>query len=249
MADTPGANPLCLKAYADLLFLGIAKMNNLTELKSQLCDVCHTAWQLGWVAANDGNVSARVDANTLLCTPSGVSKREITPEMLILTDMEGNLIEGDRKPSTELPMHLCCYMERPDVGAVVHAHPPMSTSFAVANVPLDDYAMIETILTLGNVPIAPYAPPGTDQLPESIRPFLHDHDAILMRAHGALTVGKDLRTALYRMETLEHFAKITLCTKLLGGAKDLELPQINELIERRESFYHLTGKHPGYKKL
>ena len=224
-------------------------MPDVFALKNQLCDVCHTMYQLGWVAANDGNVSVLVGDGRILCTPSGLSKREITPEVLILTDGDGNLIEGDRRPSTELPMHLRCYRERPDITAVVHAHPPMSTSFAVANVPLDDYAMIESILTLGNVPIAPYAVPGTDQVPESIAELIRDHDALLLRAHGALTVGADLRTALYRMETLEHFAKITLCTKLLGGALDLSLPQIDELIHRRQDFYHLSGKHPGYKKL
>lgn len=224
-------------------------MTTLELLKIELCDVCHCMWEHGWVAANDGNVSALLDDQTILCTPSGISKREITPEMLIIVDPQGNLIAGDRKPSTELPMHIRCYRERPDIHAVVHAHPPMSTTFAVANVPLDDYAMIETILTLGSVPIAPYATPGTEQVPDSITPYLHNHDAILMRAHGAITLGKDLKTALYRMETLEHFAKITLFSKLLGGAKDLSIDQIQELIERRDSFYHLSGKHPGYEKI
>ena len=223
-------------------------MTNLNDIKSELCDVCYTMWDLGWVAANDGNVSALIDNDLILCTPSGVSKREITPDMLIIVDFEGRMVEGERKPSTELPMHIRCYRERPDVRAVVHAHPPMSTTFAVANVPLDDYAMIETILTLGSVPIAPYATPGTDQVPDAITPFLQQHDAILMRSHGAITLGKDLKTALYRMETLEHFAKITLFSKLLGGAKDLDRDQIDELIQRRDSFYHLSGKHPGYKK-
>ena len=223
-------------------------MTNTEQLKSELCDVCHCMWEHGWVAANDGNVSALLDNHHILCTPSGISKREVTPEMLIIVNENGNLVEGDRKPSTELPMHIRCYRKRPDIRAVVHAHPPMSTTFAVANVPLDDYAMIETILTLGAVPIAPYATPGTEQVPDSITPYLHNHDAILMRSHGAITMGKDLKTALYRMETLEHFAKITLFSKLLGGAKDLSRDQIHELIERRESFYHLSGKHPGYEK-
>ena len=224
-------------------------MGDSDELRFELCEVCHDMWHHGWVAANDGNVSTLLDNGHILCTPSGISKRDITPEMLIIVDRAGNLIQGDRKPSTELPMHLRCYQTRDDVRAVVHAHPPMSTSFAVADVPLDDYAMIETILTLGSVPIAPYATPGTDQVPDSIEPFLHNHDAILMRAHGAITLGKDLKTAFYRMETLEHFAKITLFSKLLGGAKELSRDQIDELIERRESFYHLSGRHPGYEKL
>ena len=222
---------------------------NIEELKSELCDVCHCMWQQGWVAANDGNVSVLLDDGQILCTPSGVSKREITPDMLIIVDREGHVISGERRASTELAMHLRCYKERPDVKAVVHAHPPMSTSFAVANVPLDEYGLIEAILNFGTVPIAEYAVPGSDEVPEVVAPWIVHHDAVLLRAHGALPVGCDLKTAYYRMESLEHFAKITLCTKLLGGAKELSRDQIDVLIDRRTSFYHLTGRHPGYEKL
>ena len=221
----------------------------LESIKEEMCDICHCMWQQGWVAANDGNVSALLEDGRVVCTPSGVSKREINPEMLLVVDREGRLLEGKGKVSTELPMHLRCYTERPDVRAVVHAHPPMSTTFAVADKPLDDYAMIESICVLGSVPVAPYAMPGTDEVPESIAPYLKNHDAILLRAHGSLTVGCNLRTAYYRMETLEHIAKITLYSKLLGGAKDLPRDDIDRLIERRTSFYRMTGAHPGYEKL
>lgn len=221
----------------------------LESIKEEMCDICHCMWQQGWVAANDGNVSALLEDGRVVCTPSGVSKREINPEMLLVVDREGRLLEGKGKVSTELPMHLRCYAERPDVRAVVHAHPPMSTTFAVADKPLDDYAMIESICVLGSVPVAPYAMPGTDEVPESIAPYLKNHDAILLRAHGSLTVGCNLRTAYYRMETLEHIAKITLYSKLLGGAKDLPRDDIDRLIERRTSFYRMTGTHPGYEKL
>lgn len=221
----------------------------LESIKEEMCDICHCMWQQGWVAANDGNVSALLEDGRVVCTPSGVSKREINPEMLLVVDREGRLLEGKGKVSTELPMHLRCYAERPDVRAVVHAHPPMSTTFAVADKPLDDYAMIESICVLGSVPVAPYAMPGTDEVPESIAPYLKNHDAILLRAHGSLTVGCNLKTAYYRMETLEHIAKITLYSKLLGGAKDLPRDDIDRLIERRTSFYKMTGAHPGYEKL
>ncbi len=220
----------------------------MQDLKEQLCDVCHSMWQQGWVAANDGNVSVRLDADRILCTPSGVSKRDITPDMLIIVDNAGQRLEGTLKVSTELPMHLRCYAERADVNAVVHAHPPMSTAFAVADKPLDSYAMIETICSLGAVPVADYAVPGTDEVPNAIAPWLAKHDAILLRAHGALTVGIDLKTAYYRMETLEHFAKISLYAHLLGGAKELDQNQIDTLIDRRNNFYHFTGRHPGYEK-
>lgn len=217
-------------------------------MKEALCDVCHRMWSLGWVAANDGNVSVLLDNGLILCTPSGVSKGDMKPDMVLTVDRLGKVIEGTGRPSTELAMHLRCYAERGDVKAVVHAHPPYSTAFAVANRALDDYAMIETICSLGAVPVAPYATPGTEEVPDVIAPYLDKHDAILLRAHGALTVGTDLRTAYFRMETLEHFAKISLFAHQLGGAVDISRDRIDTLLERRESFYHFTGRHPGYVK-
>lgn len=213
-----------------------------------LCEVCHLMWSQGWVAANDGNVSVRRDDGTIVCTPSGVSKREIEPDMLVVIDSAGRVVEGDRRPSTEMAMHLRCYADREDVRAVVHAHPPYATAFAAADRALDGYGLIETVLTVGAVPVVPFAMPGTDDVAEAIAPYLSHHDALLLRAHGALTVGGDLRTAYYRMESLEQFAKIALAAHQLGGMKDLPRHDIDTLMQRRESFYHLTGKHPGYVK-
>lgn len=213
-----------------------------------LCEVCHLMWSQGWVAANDGNVSVRRDDGTIVCTPSGVSKREIEPDMLVVIDSAGRVVEGDRRPSTEMAMHLRCYADREDVRAVVHAHPPYATAFAAADRALDGYGLIETVLTVGAVPVVPFAMPGTDDVAEAIAPYLSHHDALLLRAHGALTVGGDLRTAYYRMESLEQFAKISLAAHQLGGMKDLQRHDIDTLMQRRESFYHLTGKHPGYVK-
>ncbi len=213
-----------------------------------LCEVCHLMWSQGWVAANDGNVSVRRDDGTIVCTPSGVSKREIEPDMLVVIDNAGRVVEGDRRPSTEMAMHLRCYADREDVRAVVHAHPPYATAFAAADRALDGYGLIETVLTVGAVPVVPFAMPGTDDVAEAIAPYLSHHDALLLRAHGALTVGGDLRTAYYRMESLEQFAKISLAAHQLGGMKDLPRHDIDTLMQRRESFYHLTGKHPGYVK-
>lgn len=213
-----------------------------------LCEVCHLMWSQGWVAANDGNVSMRRDDGTIVCTPSGVSKREIEPDMLVVIDSAGRVVEGDRRPSTEMAMHLRCYADREDVRAVVHAHPPYATAFAAADRALDGYGLIETVLTVGAVPVVPFAMPGTDDVAEAIAPYLSHHDALLLRAHGALTVGSDLRTAYYRMESLEQFAKISLAAHQLGGMKDLPRHDIDTLMQRRESFYHLTGKHPGYVK-
>jgi L-fuculose-phosphate aldolase len=223
---------------------------NTLQIKEQICDICHKIWQQGWVAANDGNVSVKLPDGTFWITPSGVSKCFITPEMLIRINADMEVLEGpaDKKPSSEAKMHMRCYEKRPDVGSVVHAHPPTATGFAVAGIPLDDYSMIETIISLGAIPIAPYGTPSTYEVPDAIEPYLAQHDAILLQNHGALTVGCDLITAYYRMETLELFAKISLNAHLLGGAKELGRPEIDKLLNLRENYYHVTGRHPGYEK-
>ncbi|MDO4292608.1 MAG: class II aldolase/adducin family protein [Eubacteriales bacterium] len=220
-----------------------------TEIREQICEICRNMWTLGWVAANDGNVSARVSENVYLATPTGVSKRLVTPDMLVLIDGAGKVLEAKEgcRPSSEIKMHLRCYREREDVGGVVHAHPPTATGFAVANRALDDYSMIETVLTLGSVPVTPYGTPSTEEVPDSIAPYLQEHDAVLLGNHGALTVGDSALTAYYRMETLELFAKISLNAHLLGGARELSRENIDRLISMRKG-YGITGRHPGYKK-
>lgn len=219
------------------------------ELKEQIIDICHRLWQKGWVAANDGNITVKVGENRYLATQTGVSKAFITPDKIGVIDGSFNVIDGAKgfRPSSEVKMHLRCYKERPDVGAVVHAHPPASTGFACAHVPLDDYCMIETVLSIGSVPIAPYGTPSTYEVPDAIAPYLPEHDAILLENHGALTVGADLITAYYRMETMELQAQISLNARLLGGAVDISRENIDRLIGMRPQ-YGVTGKHPGYKK-
>ena len=219
------------------------------ELREQICDVCHKMWQKGWVAANDGNVSVKLEDGTFLATPTGMSKSFITPEKLVHIDKEGNILEAEDgcRPSSEIKMHLRCYQEREDVGAVLHAHPPVATGFAVANKALDEYSMIETVIALGSVPVTPYGTPSTYEVPEAIAPYLGEHDAVLLQNHGALTVGADVITAYYRMETLELFAQISLNAHLLGGAKEISRENIDRLISMRKG-YGVTGRHPGYKK-
>ncbi len=220
------------------------------ELREQICDICHKMWQLGWVAANDGNVSVRLDDGTFLATPTGISKSFITPEKLVHIDKDANLLEDNEegfRPSSEIKMHLRCYQEREDVGGVLHAHPPVATGYAVANVPLDEYSMIETVIAIGSVPVTPYGTPSTNEVPEAIAPYLGEHDVVLLQNHGALSVGSDVLTAYYRMETLELFAKISMNAHLLGGAQELSRENIDRLISMREQ-YKVTGKHPGYKK-
>lgn len=219
------------------------------EIKDQMCDVCHKMWQLGWVAANDGNVSVKLEDGTFFATPTGISKSFITPEKIVHIDKDANIIEanGDYRPSSEIKMHLRCYKEREDVGAVLHAHPPVATGYAVANVPLDEYSMIETVIAIGSIPVTPYGTPSTYEVPDAIAPYLGEHDVVLLQNHGALSVGADLLTAYYRMETLELFAKISLNAHLLGGAKEISRPNIDKLISMRAN-YKVTGRHPGYKK-
>lgn len=219
------------------------------ELREEICDICHKMWQLGWVAANDGNVSAKLPDGTFLATPTGISKSFISPEKLVRIDSTGKVLEAldGYKPSSEIKMHLKCYADRDDVGGVLHAHPPVATGFAVANKPLDEYSMIETVIAIGSVPVTPYGTPSTDEVPKAIEPYLQEHDVMLLQNHGALAVGADVLTAYYRMETLELFAKISLNAHLIGGAQELSKENIDRLIGMREQ-YGVTGKHPGYKK-
>ena len=227
------------------------------ETREVMCDICHKMWQLGWVAANDGNVSAKLDDGNLsvklpdgnfLATPTGISKSFITPEKLVIINPEGEVLQAidGYRPSSEIKMHLRCYKERDDVGAVLHAHPPTATGYAVAHIPLDRYTMIETVAAIGSIPVTPYGTPSTYEVPDAIAPYLQEHDVLLLANHGALTVGADAITAYYRMETLELFAKISLTAHLLGGEKEISRENIDKLIELRK-YYGITGRHPGYK--
>ena len=220
------------------------------DIREAICDVCHKMWQLGWVAANDGNVSVKLPDGNFLCTPTGISKSFITPEKLVIVNDKLEVVEGapGYKPSSEMKMHMRCYRERPDVGAVVHAHPPTATGYAVAGKSMDEYSMIETVIAIGSIPLTPYGTPSTDEVPEAITPYLPNHDVMLLQNHGALTVGCDLITAYYRMETLELYAKISLTAHLLGGAQEIEKPQIDKLMDLRQNYYKVSGRHPGYKK-
>ncbi|WP_048627481.1 class II aldolase/adducin family protein [Listeria ivanovii] len=222
-------------------------------LKDLICDVCHKMWQQGWVAANDGNVTARLEENMYIATPTGISKSFITPDKLLLINGKGELLEENPEGyrlSSEIKMHLRCYEEREDVGAVVHAHPPTATGFALAQIPLDSYSLIESSITIGSVPITPFGTPSTMEVPEAITPYLPEHDVLLLENHGALSVGSDLITAYYRMETLELVAKTMFVARMLrGGEVEKEIPRENlERLFKMRGNYKITGKHPGYKK-
>lgn len=221
-------------------------MNEL-EIKRQICEVGRRMYMKDFVAANDGNITVKVGNNEFLATPTGVSKGFMTTDMIIKVNAKGEVLEGTLRPSSELKMHLRVYAERPDAGAVVHAHPPTATGFAVAGIPLDQYITSEAIVILGSVPIAPYATPSTNEVPESISRYLPNHDAILLENHGALTIGHDVMSAYFKMESLEFFAKISITAAQLGGAKELSRDRIERLIELRRKL-NIPGRHPGYKK-
>lgn len=219
------------------------------ELRQAVCNVGHRLWRLGFVAANDGNISVRLPDGNFLTTPTRVSKADLEPGMLIKMNASNEVVEPSPlpgyKPTSEFRLHLRCYEARPDANAVVHAHPPTATGFAVAHIPLDDYTMPEAIMFLGSVPIAPFDTPGSQGIADNIIPFLEHHDTILMENHGAVTVGTDVMQAYFRMETLEHFAKVSLVARQLGGANDLPMDKIEECCALGRTY---PIRHPGYRK-
>ncbi len=199
------------------------------QTRLDIVEVGRRLWVQGFVAANDGNISVRLGPDRLLTTPTSVSKGFMTPEMMVVTDMNGAKVSGARQASSELKMHLEVYHQRPDIGAVVHAHPPTATGFAVAGVPLNRAVLAEVITTLGGIPIAAYATPSTAELPAAIRDYIKVHDGLLLANHGALAVAADLFTAYYRMETIEHFAKISLVARSLGRENLLSRDEVARL--------------------
>ena len=199
------------------------------EQRQAIVEVGRRLYARGYTASNDGNISLRLDGGRLLMTPKSVCKGFMTAEMMVVTDLDGRKIAGDRDPSSEMQMHLEVYRQRPDAQAVVHAHPPIATGFAVAGIPLDRAVLAEVITTLGSVPIADYATPSTKELPEAVRKYVKAHDGMLLANHGALTIGADVFAAYYKMETIEHFAKISLVARLLGGERLLSRQEVDRL--------------------
>ena len=216
-----------------------------TQLKEQIAQLARMMWQRGWVAANDGNISVKVGEGKFLATQTGICKAFFAPENVGLIDADMKVLDAADgfKPSSEIKMHLRCYAERPDVGAVVHAHPTAATSFACAGLPLDDECMISTVLETGKAPLVPYATPSTEEVPNAIAPFLAEHDVLLLENHGALAVGKDLITAFCKMDTLEHQAQVSINARLLGGVKNMKDEDIKRLVSMREKYGVSVGAH------
>jgi L-fuculose-phosphate aldolase len=214
-------------------------------LRADIVEVGRRLWTRGFVASNDGNISARIGPDRVMMTPTSVSKGFMTPDMMVITDLDGALVSGapGRKASSEIQMHLVAYRLRPDVLAVVHAHPPLSTGFAVAGIPLDRAVLAEVVTTLGSIPIAEYGTPSTMALADAVAPYVKNHDGLLLANHGALALGKDVLGAYYKMETIEHFARISLVARTLGREHLLSREEVDRLQNLR-AVYGIAAPAP-----
>ena len=203
-------------------------------------DVCVTGrwmYERGYIVACEGNLSVRLDEERVLTTPTCMNKGMLSPDDLVIIDLEGRHVAGDRKASSELAMHLLFYRMRPDVQAICHAHPHTATGFAVAGRALDQALLPEVIVGLGQIPLVKYGTPGTSELSAAIEPYVPHYDALLLANHGAVTCGPDLITAFFRMETLEHFAKITLAAEMAGTPTLLSSREVAKLIAARTRYF------------
>jgi len=214
------------------------------QIKKDIVEVGRRIYNNGFVAANDGNISVKLDDDTIICTPTGVSKGFMSTDMMVKVDVDGNQLAGKLKPSSEIKMHLAVYRERPDVRSVVHAHPPTATAFAVAGIPLKTPIMPEVVISLGWIPVAAYGTPSTEEIPEAVSQYLQCHDAFLLENHGALTVGVELFNAYFKMETLELAAKISLAARQLGGEKPISPENVDKLMDVRRRM-GVPGRHPS----
>ncbi len=204
-------------------------MKTQTQHRETIVRFGRTLYERGYIAATDGNISVRLDERRLMITPTCMCKGMMTEDDLVIVDMSGRKLEGERNVSSEVAMHLLIYGMRPDVRGIVHAHPPTATGFAAAGVGLDQPLISEVVLTLGLVPLAPYGCPGTPELSNSLRPLVPEHDAILMANHGVVTYADDLERAFMHMETVEHFAKIVLVARTLGQQQVLSGEEVEKL--------------------
>lgn len=199
-----------------------------------ILDIGRRMYDKGMIASNDGNISIKIGDNEVLATPTGVSKGHMTQDMLVKMDLAGNQTGGTWKPSSEMKMHLGVYNNNPDVNAVMHAHPVVTTAFAIAGYHLDQPLITETIISIGSVKVAPYATPGTKEVPDSVIPYVKDYNAVMLSNHGILTWGAEAYQAYYYLEMIEHVAKTVMCANfIIGNVNPLSEAQIRALDDRR----------------
>jgi len=199
---------------------------------------CRRLWEAGLIAGADGNVSVRLGPDRLLVTPRGRLKADLTPEEMVEVSLDGAHLSGSHRASTELDLHLRIYRRSPEAGAVVHAHPPTATGFALAGQSLPPDLLPETVLLLGQVPLVRYATPSTPALGDLVEPMIAGHVALLLANHGAVTWAPDLALAQIRMESLEHAARIVLAARAVGTPVPLTPEQLASLEHRRGSSTH-----------
>ena len=204
--------------------------------RQDIVEIGRRIYQLGYVAAYDGNISIRLEDGNILCTPTAISKGYMSTSDLVIVDAEGKHIEGNRRVSSEIAMHLLIYRLRADVQAVVHAHPPCATGYAAAGIPLNKALVAEVVMTFGCVPLAPYGTTGTPELTDAIKPYVPSYDGILLANHGVVTYGQDVYLAHAKMETVEHFARISLTTRILGREVLLSSDDVSKLVVAREKY-------------
>ena len=203
------------------------------EHRREICTAGRWIHGRAFVASTDGNISVRLDSRRVLTSPTGMSKGLMSPDDLVVTDLKGKKLAGRREASSELAMHLLIYHRRPDVHAVCHAHPPIATAYAAAGLALNKALLSELVISLGCIPVARYGMPGTQELSDALEPLVQDYDAILLANHGVVTCGPDLLTAFFRMETVEHFAQVSLTTQLLGKQVLLSGRDVEKLLAAR----------------
>jgi L-fuculose-phosphate aldolase len=230
---------------AESIAPGIVKTED--EHRRDICVVGRWIHSRAFVASTDGNISIRLDSRRVLTSPTGMSKGMMSPDDLMITNLQGRKLSGRREPSSELGMHLLIYNRRPDVHAVVHAHPPAATAHAAAGIPLTKALLSELIIALGCIPVAEYGTPGTQELSDALEPMVQHYDAILLANHGVVTCGADLLSAFFRMETVEHFAQISLMTELLGKQVLLSGRDVEKLLVARARYGTTTAStvRPG----
>lgn len=221
---------------------------SIYEAKEEIIEIGKRMYDKGFVAANDGNISCKISPAQILTTPTGVSKGFMTPEMIVRLNIDGTPAEeyGKYRPSSEVKMHLRVYRENPEINAVCHAHPPVATSFSIAGIGLDLPIMTEGIMGLGSVPVAKYATPGTQEVPDSVAPFCKEYNAVLLANHGALTWGDSLMQAFFRLESVEMCATITMYVRdIIGKYNLLSCDQVKPLMETREKLGIKGGGIPS----
>ena len=207
-----------------------------TAHRKQLARFGKWLYRLGFVPGTAGNLSVRLSDDRILATPTGMSKFLLKPADMVLVDMNGRKVCESRNVTSEIGMHLAIYRQRPDVLAVVHAHPPVATGFASCGLGLEEPLCSEVVMALGSVPLAPYATTGTDDVASSIQPLMVDHDAVLLANHGVVTAGDTLQNAFMRMETVEHYAHICLAARQIGCPRPLSQDHLEQLTHARTRY-------------